>query len=228
MAYEEEFDFQTTSEAIQGDLLLNATDITATELLESADGVKVPVIKEVDGIPKIKRVTLDTLTGGISTAISEARAKAQEAQAQATRAESAARSAQSAVTEAREAISEMGDTVTTMQEQIDAYLSTVDQGVKARLVELGQMADTGQLDVRVESYQLFEDFVQVTGYTGTYEQFLAALLQGGGGGTIDVDTEMSSTSTNPVQNKAITVAMAGKQDLMECLTTSEIYNIINS
>ena len=227
MAYEEEFDFQATSKAIQDDLLLNATDITATELLESADGVKVPVIKEVDGIPKIKRVTLDTLTGGISTAISEASAKAQEAQAQATRAESAARSAQSAVEDAREAISEMGDTVATMQEQIDAYLSTVDQGVKARLVELGQMANTGKLDVRVESYQLFEDFVQVTGYTGTYEQFLAALLQGGGG-TIDVDTEMSSTSTNPVQNKAITVAMAGKQDLMECLTTSEIYNIINS
>ena len=226
MAYEEEFDFQTTSKAIQGDLLLNATDITATELLESADGVKVPVIKEVDGIPKLKRVTLDTLTGGISTAISEARAKAQEAQAQATRAESAAQSAQSAVEDAREAISEMGDTVATMQEQIDAYLSTVDQGVKARLVELGQMANTGKLDVRVESYQLFEDFVAVTGYTGTYEQFLAALLQGGG--TIDVDTEMSSTSTNPVQNKAITVAMAGKQDLMESLTMSEIYNILNS
>jgi hypothetical protein len=189
--------------------------------------VKVPVIKEVDGIPKIKRVTLDTLTGGISTAISEARAKAQEAQAQATRAESAARSAQSAVTEAREAISEMGDTVATMQEQIDAYLSTVDQGVKARLVELGQMANTGKLDVRVESYQLFEDFVQVTGYTGTYEQFLAALLQGGGGGTIDVDTEMSSTSTNPVQNKAITVAMAGKQDTLEFLTSADINAIVN-
>lgn len=226
MAYEEEFDFQTTSKAIQGDLLLNATDITATELLESADGVKVPVIKEVDGIPKIKRVTLDTLTGGISTAIAQARAKAQEAQTQATRAEAAAQSAQTAVTEAREAISEMGDTVNTMQEQIDAYLSTVDQGVKARLVELGQMADTGQLDVRVESYQLFEDFVQVTGYTGTYEQFLAALLQGGGG-TIDVDTEMSSTSTNPVQNKAITVAMAGKQDTLEFLTSADINAIVN-
>ena len=226
MAYEEEFDFQTTSEAIQDDLLLNATDITATELLESADGVKVPVIKEVDGIPKLKRVTLDTLTGGISTAISEARAKAQEAQAQATRAESAAQSAQSAVTEAREAISEMGDTVVTMQEQIDAYLSTVDQGVKARLVELAQMADTGKLDVRAKSYQLFEDFVQVTGYTGTYEQFLAALLQGGGG-TIDVDTEMSSTSTNPVQNKAITVAMAGKQDTLEFLTSADINAIVN-
>ena len=185
-----------------------------------------PVIKEVDGIPKLKRVTLDTLTGGISTAISEARAKAQEAQAQATRAESAAQSAQSAVTEAREAISEMGDTVVTMQEQIDAYLSTVDQGVKARLVELAQMADTGKLDVRAKSYQLFEDFVQVTGYTGTYEQFLAALLQGGGG-TIDVDTEMSSTSTNPVQNKAITVAMAGKQDTLEFLTSADINAIVN-
>lgn len=33
---------------------------------------------------------------------------------------------------------------------------------------------------------------------------------GGGGGTIDVDSALSSTSTNPVQNKVITSALAGK------------------
>lgn len=33
---------------------------------------------------------------------------------------------------------------------------------------------------------------------------------GGGGGTIDVDSALSDTSTNPVQNKAITAALAGK------------------
>lgn len=33
---------------------------------------------------------------------------------------------------------------------------------------------------------------------------------GGGGGTIDVDSALSTTSTNPVQNKVITSALAGK------------------
>lgn len=33
---------------------------------------------------------------------------------------------------------------------------------------------------------------------------------GGGGGTIDVDSALSDTSTNPVQNKVITAALAGK------------------
>ena len=32
----------------------------------------------------------------------------------------------------------------------------------------------------------------------------------GGGGTIDVDSELSSDSTNPVQNKVVTAALAGK------------------
>lgn len=33
---------------------------------------------------------------------------------------------------------------------------------------------------------------------------------GGGGGTIDVDSALSTTSTNPVQNKVVTAALAGK------------------
>ena len=33
---------------------------------------------------------------------------------------------------------------------------------------------------------------------------------GGGGNTIDVDSALSTTSTNPVQNKVITAALAGK------------------
>ena len=32
----------------------------------------------------------------------------------------------------------------------------------------------------------------------------------GGGGTIDVDSALSDTSTNPVQNKIVTAALAGK------------------
>ncbi len=225
MAYEEEFDFQTTSKAIQDDLLLNATDITATELLESADGVKVPVIKEENGIPKIKRVTLDTLTEDVRNAATQARAEARTASESAQRASAQASNAQSAAEEARTAAENAQNAMDDLQEQIDAYLVSVDQETKKKIAKLGQMADTGQLDVRVESYQLFDDFVAVTGYTGTYEQFLAALLQGGG--TIAVDTEMSSTSTNPVQNKAITVAMAGKQDTLEFLTSADINAIVN-
>ena len=35
-----------------------------------------------------------------------------------------------------------------------------------------------------------------------------ARMGGGGGGSITVDDEMSDTSTNPVQNKVITAALA--------------------
>ena len=34
----------------------------------------------------------------------------------------------------------------------------------------------------------------------------------GGGGTVTVDSSLSSTSTNPVQNKVVNAALAGKQD----------------
>ncbi len=184
-----------------------------------------PVIKEENGIPKIKRVTLDTLTEDVRNAATQARAEARTASESAQRASAQASNAQSAAEEARTAAENAQNAMDDLQEQIDAYLVSVDQETKKKIAKLGQMADTGQLDVRVESYQLFDDFVAVTGYTGTYEQFLAALLQGGG--TIAVDTEMSSTSTNPVQNKAITVAMAGKQDTLEFLTSADINAIVN-
>ena len=209
------------------DLLLNSTDITSTELLESADGVIVPVIKEEQGVPKMKRVTIGTLTEDVQSAADEARAEAQAASASAERASAQATNAQSAAQEARVAAENAIDAMDDLQETIDAYLSSVDQATKRKIAQLGQMAETGQLDVRVESFQLFDDFVRVTGYTGTYEQFLILIGQTGGGGTIDVDDAMSSTSTNPVQNKVITTSLAGKQNLMECLTMSDIYNIIN-
>ena len=44
----------------------------------------------------------------------------------------------------------------------------------------------------------------------------------GGGGTITVDTELSTTSENPVQNKIITNAMVGKK-----FGTSEVFNDYN-
>lgn len=47
---------------------------------------------------------------------------------------------------------------------------------------------------------------------------------GGGGGSIDVDTAMSGTSTNPVQNRVITAALADK---MEGMTESEFNEIFD-
>ena len=209
------------------DLLLNATDITSTELLESADGVIVPVIKEEQGVPRMKRVTIGTLTEDVQSAANEARAEAQAASAQASRAQSAADSAMQASSDARDAIDEIGSTVEDMQETIDTSIQTFEEQIGLKITQLAQMASSGELDVTVHAFQIFDDFVRVTGYTGTYEQFLILIGQTGGGGTIDVDDAMSSTSTNPVQNKVITTSLAGKQNLMECLTMQDIYNIIN-
>ena len=50
-------------------------------------------------------------------------------------------------------------------------------------------------------------------------------VEGGGGGTIDVDDELSTTSKNPVQNKVITAAVNGKQDT---LTAGENITIENN
>ena len=46
-----------------------------------------------------------------------------------------------------------------------------------------------------------------------------------GGGTITVDSELSSTSENPVQNKVITTALNGKQDAGDYALKSEIPNV---
>lgn len=48
------------------------------------------------------------------------------------------------------------------------------------------------------------------------EQYLDYIARhgGGGGGSVTVDDEMSSTSTNPVQNKVITAALGDKADLV--------------
>ena len=87
------------------------------------------------------------------------------------------------------------------------------------------MADKGVLDLQVRPYQLFRDVMELTGWTGTYQQFCRAIISSGGGTAVSVDESMSATSTNPVQNKTITVALAGKQDTLEFLNTLDIDNI---
>lgn len=51
---------------------------------------------------------------------------------------------------------------------------------------------------------------------------------GGGGGSITVDTEMSSSSTNPVQNRVITSALSGKVSDVQVGGTSVVQNGIAS
>lgn len=48
----------------------------------------------------------------------------------------------------------------------------------------------------------------------------------GGDGSMVIDTEMSPSSTNPVQNKVITGALGDKQNSSDYLTTSELFNIL--
>ena len=58
-------------------------------------------------------------------------------------------------------------------------------------------------------------------FTDVIREYLESQFSGGGGGgggDITVDTEMSATSTNPVQNKVITAALALKAAITDIPT----------
>lgn len=225
MAYEEELDFQPIEQAIQDDLISNALDVTSTPLTEDTEAtVQVTAVEQ--GIPRMRRMKISKLTENADKAAMEAKGKADEAQTAARKATDAATEAMSAAESARSAVSDTQTAIEDLRQMISAYYQQADQNVKLRLVELAQMADTGHLDVTVDSAQLFEDFVAVTGYTGSYNDFLILLGQGGGASII-IDTSLSSTSTNPVQNKAIKTAMDGKQDVINYLTNQELNEMFN-
>lgn len=227
MAYEEEFDFETTSQAIQDDLISNSLDVTSTPLTEDTEAtVQVTAVEQ--GIPRMRRMKISKLTENADKAAREAKGKADEAQTAARRATDAATEAMSAAESARSAVSDTQTAIEDLRQMISAYYQQADQNVKARLVELAQMADTGRLEVAVsaDTTQLFEDFVAVTGYTGSYNDFLILLGQGGGASII-IDTALSPTSTNPVQNKVIKTAMDGKQDVINYLTNQELNEMFN-
>lgn len=225
MAYEEEIDFQPIEQAIQDDLISNALDVTSTPLTEDTEAtVQVTAVEQ--GIPRMRRMKISKLTENADKAAREAKGKADEAQTAARKATDAATDAMSAAESARSAVTATQTAIEDLRQMISAYYQQADQNVKLRLVELAQMADTGHLDVTVDSKQLFEDFVAVTGYTGSYNDFLILLGQGGGASII-IDTALSSTSTNPVQNKVIKTAMDGKQDVINYLTNQELNEMFN-
>ena len=227
MAYEEELDFQPIEQAIQDDLVSNALDVTSTPLTEDTEAtVQVTAVEQ--GIPRMRRMKISKLTENADKAAREAKGKADEAQTAARKATDAATEAMSAAESARSAVTATQTAIEDLRQMISAYYQQADQNVKLRLVELAQMADTGRLEVAVsaDTTQLFEDFVAVTGYTGSYNDFLILLGQGGGASII-IDTALSPTSTNPVQNKAIKTAMDGKQDVINYLTNQELNEMFN-
>ena len=227
MAYEEEIDFQPIEQAIQDDLVSNALDVTSTPLTEDTEAtVQVTAVEQ--GIPRMRRMKISKLTENADKAARDAKGKADEAQTAARKATDAATEAMSAAESARSAVTATQTAIEDLRQMISAYYQQADQNVKLRLVELAQMADEGRLEVAVsaDTTQLFEDFVAVTGYTGSYNDFLILLGQGGGASII-IDTSLSSTSTNPVQNKAIKTAMDGKQDVINYLTNQELNEMFN-
>ena len=227
MAYEEEIDFQPIEQAIQDDLGSNALDVTSTPLTEDTEAtVQVTAVEQ--GIPRMRRMKISKLTENADKAAREAKGKADEAQTAARKATNAATEAMSAAESARSAVTATQTAIEDLRQMISAYYQQADQNVKLRLVELAQMADKGRLEVAVsaDTTQLFEDFVAVTGYTGSYNDFLILLGQGGGASII-IDTSLSSTSTNPVQNKAIKTAIDGKQDVINYLTNQELNEMFN-
>ena len=227
MAYEEEIDFQPIEQAIQDDLVSNALDVTSTPLTEDTEAtVQVTAVEQ--GIPRMRRMKISKLTENADKAARDAKGKADEAQTAARKATDAATEAMSAAESARSAVTATQTAIEDLRQMISAYYQQADQNVKLRLVELAQMADEGRLEVAVsaDTTQLFEDFVAVTGYTGSYNDFLILLGQGGGASII-IDTSLSSTSTHPVQNKAIKTAMDGKQDVINYLTNQELNEMFN-
>lgn len=50
----------------------------------------------------------------------------------------------------------------------------------------------------------------------------------GGGGSITVDAELSTTSTNPVQNKAIAAALTGKVSVSQGTANAGKFLIVGS
>ena len=223
MAYNSNTDYQD----IHDDLLEGSLDITQTPLTEDVEHSTVQVTTEINGVPVMRRMAVSTLTAEATSAAQTALTKAGQAETAATLAQTAASNAQSAAQSATTAAQGATTAIDNFQDTMDSYFQSVETEVQEKLLELGQMALSGTMTVTVNSIQLFEDFVQATGFVGTYNDFLILLGQGGGGGSVIVDAAMSTTSVNPVQNKVISSALNGKQDIMESLTTLDIIGLLN-
>ena len=54
------------------------------------------------------------------------------------------------------------------------------------------------------------------------------IVIGGEVSSVPIDSDLSATSVNPVQNKVVTDALDEKQDIMEFMTNQDINELFNS
>ena len=209
------------------DILSESLNITQTPLTEDTEHSVVQVTTTIDGVPQMRRMAISTLTSGVNTAIAQAQTASETATQRAEQAQTEAQNARSAASLATQRANEAQTAIDDLRDMITAYYTQADQNVKRRLAEIAQIAETGTLDLNVDSFQLFEDFCNVTGFVGTYDDFLWAIYNGGGSVIIQIDDAMSSTSTNPVQNKVIKGAVDGKQDLLDYVSYTEMLELVN-
>ena len=137
------------------------------------------------------------------------------------RAEQASVNAGDAAIRAQSAADACETAAASLRSELLDWVSSVDSQLQRRLMELAQMSEDGVLSVSADSVQLFEDFVRATGWSGSYEDFLHLLCQGGGDGIV-IDKELSVSSENAVQNRTVAHALEGKQDRVAYLTNQEL------
>lgn len=94
--------------------------------------------------------------------------------------------------------------------------------------EIGMIYEGGIVNFKDNNdRQIYDDFCKVTGYKGTYNQWLLFLNQKDSGEVhIDIDSELSNQSENPVQNKVITEAVNQKVDSKDYLTYWNVNKIV--
>lgn len=138
------------------------------------------------------------------------------------RAEQASVNAGDAAIRAQSAADSCESAAASLRSELLDWVSSVDSQLQRRLMELAQMSEDGVLSVSADSVQLFEDFVRATGWSGSYEDFLHLLGEGGGGDGIVIDKELSLSSGNAVENRAVAHALEGKQDRVAYLTNQEL------
>lgn len=105
-----------------------------------------------------------------------------------------------------------------LNNKLDTSVYEVDKPTFALKSELSDLVTTEQLNTKQDTLVSGTNIKTINGQTLLGE----GNIEIQGGGTITVDSELSTTSENPVQNKVITNAINGKQDAGDYALKSEI------
>ena len=112
---------------------------------------------------------------------------------------------------------------------VDEAVDPPAQDVYTQIIE--SLSDL-QTDVQGLS-DAVEDIGDISLLTTTAKTDLVSAINevnehGGGGGSVTVDSELSATSTNPVQNKVVTSAVQGKADTQTVSALADAVNGLDS